>query len=130
MEKLIAITTLVIICLVSSVESTDSNTAVDLRNLAQIMCTKKKTHYISGPGYRKFCKAAKDIICPGVLKNHPVGRCVLSTGPRSRLTYMMKKVAKNVCFYEGRDEATKKVRKHLDATSFCKRYDLLEAMEY
>ena len=118
MEKLMTILTIIITSLVLNVEATDSNAAVDLNSLAKSICKNKKVLYVHG--YRRFCEESKNIICPEFINKLPAGRCRLTKS--SRVSYQMKKVAKGVCFYEGRHTITKKVQKALQESGFCKRY--------
>ena len=57
MEKLLKILVGLLLFMVCSVNSADSNTAVDLRTLGRMMCRKRKVFYTEG--YREFCEVAR-----------------------------------------------------------------------
>lgn len=117
MKKLIIVASLAITSLLLPVKS-DSNTAVDLKSLAWQMCGKNNVYFVSK--HLRFCKAAREIVCPEYYPQRRSETCRRSLGPR--LGYSMIKVAKNVCSYNGGDLVTRRVQKHLHASHFCNRY--------
>ena len=121
MKNMLRICGIVTICLILSVEPTDSNTAVDLRSLAKLMCLKNKKHKYQKVRFslkqERFCKLCKDIICPGVTKSSGDFKCVKSKS--LRLNYQTIKVTRAVCEYEGRDEMVKKVKEAMADDKLC-----------
>ncbi|XP_063684690.1 uncharacterized protein LOC134818909 [Bolinopsis microptera] len=121
MKNFVTVTLAIFICLAVGVESTDSNTAVDLASLADIVCKSKKVLYYRD-GYKKFCELSKKIICPrtGKTPDPESVSCKATESPRIR--YQMIKVHKAVCQYEGRDETTKKVQALMQDAGQCMYY--------
>ena len=121
MKNMLRICGIVTICLILSVEPTDSNTAVDLRSLAKLMCLKNKKHKNQKVRFslkqERFCQLSAILICPGVTKSSGNFKCVKSKS--LRLNYQTIKVTRAVCEYEGRDEMVKKVKEAMADHKLC-----------
>ena len=113
MEKLLKILVGLLLFMVCSVNSADSNTAVDLRTLGRMMCRKRKVFYTEG--YRDFCEVARRELCSRYsTRSH--SRCVQIKSHRFR--YQMMRTVRDVCWYSGRDYTTKRVRESLGPYCF------------
>ena len=112
------VSVLVMMCLVLSVESTDSNATVDLFSLARSMCMKNRVRFVRG--HEGICRHAKHTLCRDFVKVRSVGKCKLSKS--STLNYLMTKAPMGVCSYGGKHKGTRKVKEILRRNGLCNRF--------
>ena len=126
MKQVLAVYLIILSCLLESVQSTDSNTAVDLRSLADLICFQNKVWYTTNSGnYKTFCEVSKAIICPGSsrsVQNAADVPCIEKSKGWQRINYQSMKVHKSVCQYEGWDTNTKDVQDKLQDAGQCDNY--------
>ena len=101
-------------------ESTDSNTAVDLESLADIVCKRNKVLYYSYDRnkFDEFCKISKTAICPRTGKTRDSETAECEAVDSKRIRYQTIKIHKSVCEYEGGDETVKYVQKEMKKKSY------------
>ena len=115
MRGIFAVFTVVFACLVFNVESTDSNTAVDLMSLGRAMCRRKMILY-TGDNL-DFCYAAKKELCSQFKTKNSASCRKINSHPR--LGYQINSVKTNVCGYQGRDSLTKRFKEELIDRDIC-----------
>ncbi|KAL5270007.1 hypothetical protein ACHWQZ_G003477 [Mnemiopsis leidyi] len=121
MRNFLTTSLFVVFCLLISVDSLDSNAAVDLMSLANAICRKQKVLYYRD-GFEMFCKLSKELICPQTEKTVDAAAATCKPTLNVRIQYQMKKVQKAVCQYEGSDNTTKEVQARLQDAGRCMYY--------